>query len=169
MFDYIESVIKPDRFKKPNHLKLFKFIARVFEIFKNDCIQTIFNFFPFLSDKESLEKHRVSFFIPQYNIDTEKSIRDRVSMPFFYLERIGEKKSLDVFLDIFFKDRYRYIEFPRQIWRIDFNQIGIDSIFGDVASIYLYIKNLTIEEYQQIYDFLDNFLDPDIIFSIIGE
>jgi hypothetical protein len=150
MIDFIKT-LNPKRFDKPNHQKIFRFIAEVFEIVNNDVKQTVFNFFPYLATPDFVEKHRKSFGIYRYQIDTDENIRENVTKAFDTLQYIGTKSGLYRYLEVYFKDRYSLVFYPHHI---------LDRGF------ILNITGLLMEEKAKLAEFLNHFLDPDIYFII---
>jgi hypothetical protein len=166
MIDEIKDNVSRNDFKKKNYFKIFSLFAKIFDQVLVDIKITTFNFHPFLCDFKTLKKHRKALFIPQYPLDTEDVLRERVSTAADYLENIGNKGPLVEYLEAVFKNRYSYIELPRGSWRLGFSRLGENTYLFSIRGFRLYIDDLTASEKQMVEAFLDDFLEKDIEFYV---
>ncbi|MBN2546577.1 MAG: hypothetical protein JXB50_12325 [Spirochaetes bacterium] len=158
--------LKPRRFNKPNHFKIFSFIGKVFDVVFEDTKQTIRNFFPYLSSSAYLLKHANSLGLYQFDIENEEDLRDRLMTVYDYLSKIGEKSVLLKYLELFFPDRFEINDSSVRSFRIGYVKIGYFKI-GIERTLTVKIDDLTVDEKNKLNQFLEAFLDPDISFAII--
>lgn len=136
--------------QKENFSKIFVAIAGVFNIVLNDVKLTINNFFPFLSDSEYLEKHRISYSILKFINYTEEDIRNKTTNAYETNYNWGKRKILFEYLNIYFPKRFYINESPTGIER----------------GFILYIQDITDEEFELLTEFLEKFIDPDCFYII---
>ena len=166
VYDYIENAIKPEGFSKPNYNKLYKAIAKVYDNILDDVKNTIYNFFPLLSDEETLEKHRIAFNIPKYLNEEENETRERIANAFNYLEKLAFKSLLNEYLDAYFENRYTYKETKTTSWRLNLHNLGVDTYLFSIAGFRIYIDNITSSKKAMLSNFLDMFLEADVEYKI---
>ena len=166
VYDYLENGVKPESFYKPNYNKLYKAIGVVYDHILEDVKNTIYNFFPLLSDVETLEKHRITFNIPKYLGDDENETRERIANAFLYLERLAFKSLLDEYLDAYFENRYTYKETKTISWRIAVHNLGVNSYLFSISGFRVFVDHITEEEKSMLSDFLNMFLEADVEYKI---
>jgi len=165
-YNFLNDIVKPEGFEKENINKIYRAIASVFDIVSNDYKTTVNNYFAFIADEESLEKHRVSADVIKFPVDSDDEVRKRVSGLFEYYSQLGEKNFLISYLEAFFKDRYSFIEVPKNSWYMGFKQLGFDTYLYSIRGFRIYIDDITEQEKKTLGTFLHISLETDIEYKI---
>lgn len=167
IYDYIKDVIKPEGFEKKNLNKLYKAIARIFDVVINDSNEVINNFYSFFANEQNLEKQRISCGVFKLKNENIEIIRDRLVNLFKYFEALGFKWFFINFMELTFKDRYSYIEIPNQSWYLGFKILGVDTFLFSIRGFRVYIDDLTQKEKEYIENILDIILEADIEYFVL--
>lgn len=167
MIDFIKK-LNPPGFKSPNRFKIYKIIARVFDVVKADLNTVFRSFFPFLSSSEKLHEHGKALLIQKFIFDTEETYRERVATASFFVDRQGMRSQLQEVLELIVPGRFWVNEYPRHGFTVGHSKIGHDAIGGGLR-IFVKVKDLTQLEEQMIYEYLDLTIDPDIEISVLAK
>ncbi len=147
MKEVIDS-LSPPGIEKTRRGKLFAILQRMGDLIAQDAKQVLYNFFPFLSDEDSLSDHAQALGIPRYSADTLESFRRRVSAASFYLQQRGQRGFINTELAKYFNGRrYETLE----------------------EFLKLYVKALDMSNADRawLWEFLGAELDPNIELSVI--
>lgn len=147
MKEVIDS-LSPPGVEKTRRGKLFAILQRMGDLIAQDAKQVLYNFFPFLSDEDSLSDHAQALGIPRYSVDTLESFRRRVSAASFYLQQRGQRGFINTELAKYFNGRrYETLE----------------------EFLKLYVKALDMSSANRawLWEFLGSELDPNIELSVI--
>lgn len=165
MQDIIDNS-NPPGLEKKNRGAIFRTIGRIGQQTADDAVRVLHNFFPFLADEQTLKKHAKALSIPRFPFDTPDDFRQRVATAGKYLDRQGERALVLEYLNQLVPERYKLIEYPQMGFQIGYSQLG-NSPLGGGCMLFIKVTNLTTQESENIYVFLDNILDPDITIDVI--
>ncbi len=165
--NWLDTVLNPPGITKKNRRTIFKTISDVADTVVSDVNLTLRDFFPFTAAADRLFEHGSARKLPQFSFETDDVYRERLATGSFFLERTGEKGLFIEIMDKIVPGRWKFVEYPEVGFRIGYSLIGKGRIGGD-SRLIIYVRNLTAEEYDKIYEFLDWFLGVDIDIVVIN-
>lgn len=166
LFKWLTKHIHPPGLQRPNRRSLYKVIAKSNENLLESGNSIFRNHFPALCSDERLAEHGEARKIPWFTFDTNDTYREKLAAGSFTLESTGEYGTFADTMDQLFPDRWKHIEYPEEGFTVGYSAIGKTRIGGD-SRLIVFIKDMSQDDYDHAYEFLDWFLGADIEIEII--
>ena len=166
MFDFIRDIIRPPGIEQKNRASLFRIIGRIGGRVRDDITRIMRAFFPYLATNKEREAHGKALDVPRFPFDSDDDFRDRVAQWSEYHETRGWRSSILNVLDRVFLGRYMIAEYPGDAFRVGISRVGFAEI-GSKYGFFVFIRNITDEERDWVYQFLDDQLDPHIEINVV--
>jgi len=163
--DVIDKLRPPGHTKK-NRSTLYRLIGRVTARMAADGQKSLEAFFPLTASNDDVARHGAALSIPRFPFDTDAAYQDRVSAAAYYLERQGMRGFVKEFLDQLIPGRYSLLEYPKIGFRVGYSPLGASPLGGGFR-LYVKVRDMTTQEEDWIYTFLDTSLDPDIEIHVL--
>jgi hypothetical protein len=163
--DVIDKLRPPGHTKK-NRSTLYRLIGRVTARMAADGQKSLEAFFPLTASNDDVARHGSALSIPRFPFDTDASYQERVAVAAYYLERQGIRWFVKEFLDQLIPGRYSLLEYPKIGFRVGYSPLGASSLGGGFR-LYVKVRDMTTQEEDWIYTFLDTSLDPDIEIHVL--